>query len=149
MMDEKEREEIIAKIENAWEESDPLRHGSYGLKAEWEDDHLVISGYTRSNTLKAMAMALARHAVDDSVPMECKIVSDEELEILAAEALACSPETKDLQTHLRIDAFLGEVFLHATALDEEDIQHAVSVVKELPEPRDVKPVVHAAQPVPA
>ena len=132
-----DRKKLLYLIEDAWEDSDQLRHGSLDLKAEWKDDRVVLTGHVRSGTLKAMAAALARHAPDDSVPLENEIVSDEEIEIAVAQKLAETPETKDLVTRIRIESYLGEVTLHTVELSEDEVRKAVSAIYDMPGVRKV------------
>ncbi len=132
-----DKKKLLYLIEDAWEDSDQIRHGSLNLKAEWDGERIVLTGYVRSNTIKAMAAALARHATDDSVPLENKIVSDEEIEIAVAQKLAEAPETKDLVTRIRIESYLGEVTLHTVELDEDEVQKAIAAIYDMPWVRKV------------
>ena len=132
-----DRKNALYLIEEAWKNSDQIRHGSLDLKAEWDGDRIVLSGYVRSNTLKAMAAALARHATGDDVPLENKIVSDEEIEIAVAQKLAETPETKELVTRIRIESYLGEVTLHTVELAWDEVQKAISAIHDCPSVRKV------------
>ncbi len=132
-----DRGKLIRVIEEAWEESDQLRHGSLNLKAEWNGSRIVLTGYVRSNTLKAMAGALARYATDDKIPLENRTISDEEIEVAAAQKMAETPETKEMVTRVRIESYLGEVTLHTVELSEGEVQKAISAVHDMPGVRKV------------
>lgn len=149
-----------AILEALWK-CDPIRQSQPRLDVEVRDGVVELRGNIRSRTMKETAAELARR-IPGVREVINHLVSDTDLEILVAAALAHDPRTRLTTGQVFVKAYLGTVHLHGRVASEEikvaaeelaaQVPGVWAVVNELvappkPKPAPAKPVARPTVPV--
>jgi osmotically-inducible protein OsmY len=131
-------------VEEALEAYSPLRTSRSEITVTVDEDQVTLSGYVPSSSIKGMAAILAG-TVDGVQEVINELLAASELENLVAKALAADSRTRPWP--IRVRAELGHVQLQGHVPDDETVQVALDVARQVEGPKEIRNALRVTQPM--
>ena len=135
--------ELLYRVRDAVDRYEPIRASRSLVQVGMHDGAVVLRGRVRSDPLKVIACYLARSAAGDR-PVVAELVSDTEVVMAVATALALDPRTN--LSPVFVECSLGSVRLYGPVPTAEMAAAAEEVARALPQVAQVRNELEPAAP---
>ncbi|MFQ6059476.1 MAG: BON domain-containing protein [Anaerolineae bacterium] len=128
--------ELCTAVEEALRRYDPLRHSGSPITVISHDGTVELTGVVPSQAIKLVAADLARR-VPGVREVRNHLISDTEIEIQAAQALAQDDRTRLASNPILVRSMLGVLYLRGTVASPEAKAAVTEIVRGIEGVREV------------